>query len=53
MLMTKKAFNNLKTVFFDASILMHFDFKRKIRVKTNASEFEIFDIISQLIEFID
>ena len=48
---TKKAFNSLKNVFFVASILLHFDFKRKIRVKTNASEFEIFDIISQLIKF--
>ena len=48
---TKKAFRSLKSVFFVALILLHFDFKRKIRVKTNASEFKIFDIINQLIEF--
>ena len=52
-LTTKKVFRSLKSVFFVASVLLHFDFKRKIRVKTNASEFEIFDIISQLIEFTD
>ena len=46
---TKKAFSSLKNVFFVASILLHFDFRRKIRVKTNTSEFEIFDIINQLI----
>ena len=50
---TKKAFRSLKSVFFVASVLLHFDFKRKIRVKTNASEFEIFNIINQLIEFTD
>ena len=48
---TKKAFCSLKNVFFVASILLNFDFKRKIRVKTNASKFKIFDIISQLIKF--
>ena len=48
---TKKAFRSLKSVFFVASVLLHFDFKRKIRVETNASKFKIFDIISQLIEF--
>ena len=48
---TKKAFNNLENVFFAASILLHFNFKRKIKVKTSVSKFEIFVIISQLIEF--
>ena len=43
---TKKAFCSLKSVFFVASILLHFDFRRKIRVKTNASKFENFDIIN-------
>ena len=50
---TKKAFRSLKSVFFVASILLHFDFRRKIRVETNASEFEISDIISQLVESTD
>ena len=50
---TKKAFRSLKIVFFVASVLLHFDFKCKTRVKTNASEFEIFNMISQLIEFTD
>ena len=45
---TKKAFKN---VFFVASILLHFDFKRKIKVKTNVSKFKIFNIINQLIQF--
>ena len=42
-------FNSLKNVFFGASILLHFDFKRKIKVKTNRLKFEISDIINQLI----
>ena len=50
-LTTKKAFCSLKNVFFVASVLLHFNFKRKIRFKTNTSKFEIFDIINQLIEF--
>ena len=52
-LTTKKAFRSLKSVFFVALVLLHFDLKRKIRVQMNASEFEIFDIIIQLIEFIN
>ena len=36
-----------------AKILLYFDFKRKIRVETNASKFKIFDIINQLIEITD
>ena len=47
---TKKSFRILKSVFFVASILLHFDFKRKNRVKTNELKFEIFDIINQLID---
>ena len=47
-LSAKKAFNNLKNIFFVASISLHFDFKRKIKVETN-SKFAIFNIINQLI----
>ena len=50
---TKEAFNSLKRVFFVALILLHFDFKRKINMETNVSKFEIFNIVNQLIEFID
>ena len=39
-----------KNVFFAGSILLYFDFKRKIKIETNTSKFEIFDIISQLIK---
>ena len=47
---TKKTFSSLKSVFFALSSLLHFDFKRKITIKTDASVFEIFDIINQLIK---
>ena len=50
---TKKAFRSLKSVFFVASVLLHFDSRPKIRVETNASKIKIFDIINQLIESID
>ena len=50
---TRKTFNSLKSVFFAASILLHLDFKRKIKVKINASKFEISYLISQLIESTD
>ena len=50
---TEKRFNSLKNVFFAASVLLHFYFKRKIKVETNALEFEIFVIINQLIELTD
>ena len=48
---TKKTFNNLKSVLFVASILLYFDFKRKIKIETNTSKFEILNITYQLIEF--
>ena len=50
---TKDTSDSLKNVFFAASVLLHFDFKRKIRIETNALEFEIFNIISQLIKSTD
>ena len=50
---TKKTFNSLKKVFCAALILLHFDFKRKIKIETNVSKFKIFDIINQLIESTD
>ena len=50
---TKKAFSNLKNVFFVPSVLLHFDFERKIKVETDASEFEMINIINQLIKSTD
>ena len=41
-------FRRLKNVFQSASILIHFDSKLFIRLKTNAFDFEVADIISQL-----
>ena len=52
-LTTKKAFNSLKPVFFAASILLHFNFKRKNKIEINALKFEIFDTINRLIESTD
>ena len=48
---TKKASQGLKNVFFAASILLHFDFKSKIKIETNALKFKVFNIINHLIEF--
>jgi hypothetical protein len=50
---TRKAFKKLKEVFIKTSILLHFDFKRRIRLKIDAFDFVISEIISQLIEKID
>jgi mevalonate kinase len=50
---TRKAFNELKEVFIKTSILLHFDFKRRIRLKIDAFDFAISEIISQLIKKID
>jgi mevalonate kinase len=44
------AFEQLKEVFTETSILLHFDSKRKIRLKIDAFDFAISDIISQLIK---
>jgi hypothetical protein len=49
----RKAFKKLKEVFIKTSILLHFDFKRRIRLKIDAFDFVISEIISQLIEEID
>ena len=45
---TTTTFRRLKNVFQSASILIHFDPKLLIRLKTNAFDFEVADIISQL-----
>jgi hypothetical protein len=50
---TKKAriaFAQLKEVFIKTSILLHFDLKRKIRLKIDAFDFAISEILFQLIE---
>ncbi len=44
------AFTQLKNVFIKTSILLHFDSKRKIRLKIDAFDFAISEILSQLIE---
>ncbi len=44
------AFAQLKDVFIKTSILLHFDSKRKIRLKIDASNFAISEILFQLIE---
>ncbi len=49
----RKAFNELKKIFIKTSILLHFDLKRRIRLKIDAFDFVISEIISQLIEEID
>ncbi len=50
---TRKAFKKLKEIFIKTSILLHFDFKRRIRLKIDVFDFVISEIISQLIEEID
>jgi hypothetical protein len=45
---TKQTFNLFKNVFQYAFILTHFDSKFLIKLKTNAFDYEIVDIISQL-----
>ncbi len=44
------AFAQLKNVFIKTSILLHFDLKRKIRLKIDAFDFAISKILFQLIE---
>jgi hypothetical protein len=44
----KQTFDQLRDVFQYALILTHFDSKFFIRLKTNAFDYEIVDIISQL-----
>jgi hypothetical protein len=47
---TRIAFEQLKEVFIKASILLHFDSKRKIRLKIDAFDFAISEILFQLIK---
>jgi arabinogalactan endo-1,4-beta-galactosidase len=46
----QKAFKELKETFIKTSILFHFDFKRKIRLKIDVFDFAISEILFQLIE---
>jgi hypothetical protein len=46
----QKAFKELKEAFIKTSILLHFDFKRRIRLKIDAFDFAISKILFQLIE---
>jgi hypothetical protein len=50
---TRKAFKKLKEIFIKTSILLHFDLKRRIRLKIDVFDFVISEIIFQLIEEID
>ncbi len=42
---TRKAFNELKEIFIKTSILLYFDFKRRIRLKIDVFDFAISEII--------
>jgi hypothetical protein len=46
----QKVFKELKKTFIKTSILLHFDFKRRIRLKIDAFDFAISEILFQLIE---
>ncbi len=50
---TQKAFKKLKKAFIKTSILLHFDFKRRIRLKIDAFDFAVSEILSQMIEETD
>jgi hypothetical protein len=50
---TQKVFKKLKEVFIKTSILLHFDLKRRIRLKIDAFDFVISEIIFQLMKEID
>ncbi len=50
---TQKMFKKLKKAFIKTSILLHFDFKRKIRLKIDVFNFTISKILFQLIEEIN
>jgi hypothetical protein len=47
---TKKTFKELKRAFISASMLMHFNSKRKILIETDVSEYALFEMISQWYE---
>jgi hypothetical protein len=44
---TKKTFKEFKRAFISASMLMHFNSKRKIFIKTDVFEYALFEVISQ------
>ena len=44
----KLAFTKLKQAFFKVRILYHFNWERPIRIKTNASDYSIGKVFSQL-----
>ena len=44
----KEAFRRLREVFTKAFLLCHFDLELLIRVKTNALDFDLIDILTQL-----
>jgi hypothetical protein len=46
----KKAFEALKIAFTSASMLLHFDLDKRSQLETNASDFALSAIISQLVE---
>jgi hypothetical protein len=50
---TQKVFKEWKKAFIKTSILLHFDFKRKIRLKIDVFNFTISKILFQLIEEIN
>ena len=43
----KQTFQQLRNIFSFALFFIHFDFKKKIKMKTNASNFVVIDILSQ------
>ena len=43
----KQTFQQLRNIFSFAFFLIHFDLKKKIRIKTNASNFVVIDILNQ------
>ena len=45
---TEKTFRRLREVFTKASLLCHFDLELLIRIKTNALDFDLTDILTQL-----
>jgi hypothetical protein len=47
---TQKAFKELKKTFIKTSILLYFDFKRRIRLKIDVFDFAISKILFQFIE---
>jgi mevalonate kinase len=50
---TRKTLKKMKEIFIKTSILLHFDLKRRIRLKIDVFDFAISKIILQLIEEIN